>query len=231
MSILFAVAFYGMVVFAVGYALNPKDIENAMQGSGLVTATAMEKVFNSSAMAKVLILGGLCGVVTRWNSFLLGGSRTLYSLACANMLPRRFSALHPKYKTPANALLLIGVLSFAAPFFGRTMLIWISDAASFACCLAYCMVSLAFIVLRNKEPKMRRPYKVQHYLFVGITASVLSGFMVLMYLLPGSGSTLTVQEWIIVGSWTILGLVFYLMCKAKYKERFASVEVTFEKEE
>ena len=231
MSILCAVAFYGMVVFAVGYALNPKDIENAMQGSGLVTATAMEKVFNSSAMAKVLILGGLCGVVTSWNSFLLGGSRTLYSLACANMLPRRFSALHPKYKTPANALLLIGVLSFAAPFFGRTMLIWISDAASFACCLAYCMVSLAFIVLRNKEPKMRRPYKVQHYLFVGITASVLSGFMVLMYLLPGSGSTLTVQEWIIVGSWTILGLVFYLMCKAKYKERFASVEVTFEKEE
>lgn len=224
LSIICAVTFYGLVVFAVGYALNSQNILDSMKGSGLVTATAMEKVFNSTVMAKVLIIGGLCGVVTSWNSFLIGGSRAIFSMAESRMLPGRFASLHPKYKTPVNALLLIGILSLAAPFFGRTMLVWISDAASFACCLAYCMVAISFVILRKKEPDLARPFKVKHYMFVGVSASVLSGFMVLLYLIPESGCSLTFQEWIMVGGWIILGLIFYIMCKNHYKERFGRME-------
>lgn len=223
LSILCAVAFYGLVVFAVGYALSSTDIAQAMQGSGLVTASAMEKVFNSTVMAKILIVGGLCGVVTSWNSFLIGGSRAIFSMAESRMIPGRFSKLHPTKKTPVNALLLIGVLSLAAPFFGRTMLVWISDAASFACCLAYCMVSMSFVILRKKEPELHRPYKVKHYKFVGITASLLSGLMVVLYLIPGSGSSLTVEEWVIVGGWALLGLAFYFVCKKHYGSKFGKM--------
>ena len=225
LSIICAVTFYGLVVFAVGYALNSAEISEAMDGVGLVTATAMEKVFNSTVMAKILIVGGLCGVITSWNSFLIGGSRAIFSMAESRMIPGRFSKLNKKHKTPVNALLLIGVLSLAAPFFGRTMLVWISDAASFACCLAYCMVSMSFVVLRKKEPNLHRPFKVKHYKFVGITASILSGLMVVLYLIPSSGSSLTVQEWIIVGGWAILGLVFYIICKRHYGERFGQMKI------
>ena len=226
LSIICAVTFYGLVVFAVGYALNSAEIADAMEGAGLVTATAMARVFNSAVMAKVLIIGGLCGVITSWNSFLIGGSRAIYSMAESRMIPGRFSMLNPKHKTPTNAILLIGVLSLAAPFFGRTMLIWISDAASFACCLAYCMVSLSFVVLRKKEPDLKRPFKVKHYKFVGVTASVLSGFMVALYLIPGSGCSLTPEEWIMVGGWTILGVIFYILCKRKYKKDFGRMELS-----
>ncbi len=225
LSIICAVTFYGLVVFAVGYALNSSEIAEAMQGSGLVTASAMEKVFNSAVMAKVLIVGGLCGVVTSWNSFLIGGSRAIFSMAESRMIPGRFSVLNKKHKTPANALLLIGFLSLVAPFFGRTMLVWISDAASFACCIAYCMVSMSFLVLRKKEPDLHRPYKVKHYKFVGITASVLSGLMVVLYLIPGSGCSLTIEEWIIVGGWAILGVVFYFICRQHYGSRFGQVNL------
>ena len=225
LSIICAVTFYGLVVFAVGYALDSQNIHEAMKGSGLVTASAMEKVFNSTVMAKVLIIGGLCGVITSWNSFLIGGSRAIFSMAESKMVPGRFAVLNSKHKTPVNALLLIGVLSFIAPFFGRTMLIWISDAASFACCLAYCMVSLSFVILRKKEPDLERPFKVKHYKFVGITATILSGFMVLLYIIPGSGCTLTIQEWIMVGGWTILGVVFFIMCKNHYKYKFGQMDV------
>lgn len=225
LSIICAVTFYGLVVFAVGYALNSQEISEAMQGSGLVTAAAMENVFHSTVMAKVLIIGGLCGVVTSWNSFLIGGSRAIFSMAESKMIPSRYAKLHPKHKTPVNALLLIGLLSLAAPFFGRTMLVWISDAASFACCLAYCMVSLSFLILRKKEPDLHRPFKVKHYKFVGILASVLSGFMVVMYLIPASGSSLTFEEWIIVGGWTVLGLAFFIACKKHYKNEFGQMEV------
>ena len=194
-----------------------------MEGSGLVTAFAMEKVFNSAVMAKVLIIGGLCGVITSWNSFLIGGSRAIFSMAESKMIPGRFAKLHSKHKTPVNALLLIGVLSLAAPFFGRTMLVWISDAASFACCLAYCMVSLSFLVLRKKAPDLKRPYKVKNYKFVGITASALSGLMVVLYLIPNSGCSMTKEEWCIVGGWAILGLCFYLICKRHYKGDFGKI--------
>lgn len=225
LSIICAVTFYGLVVFAVGYAMNSTDIAEAMKGSGLVTASAMEKVFNSTVMAKALIVGGLCGVVTSWNSFLIGGSRAIFSMAESKMIPGRFSILHPQKKTPVNALLLIGILSLAAPFFGRTMLIWISDAASFACCLAYCMVSMSFVVLRKKEPDLHRPFMVKHYKFVGITASVLSGLMVVLYLIPGSGCSMTIEEWIIVGGWAILGLVFYIICKRHYGNKFGVLDL------
>ncbi len=225
LSIICAITFYGLVVFAVGYALNTEGINEAMQGSGLVTATAMEKVFNSTVMAKVLIVGGLCGVITSWNSFLIGGSRAIFSMAESKMIPGRFSSLHPKKKTPVNALLLIGVLSLVAPFFGRTMLVWISDAASFSCCLAYCMVSMSFLILRKKEPDLYRPFKVKNYKFVGITATFLSGMMVVLYLIPGSGCSMTDEEWIIVGGWAILGLMFYLICKHHYGNKFGRMKI------
>lgn len=223
LSIICAVTFYGLVVFAVGYALNSNEISAALEGSGLVTANAMEKVFNSTVMAKILILGGLCGVITSWNSFLIGGSRAIFSMAEAKMIPGRFSLLHPKHKTPTNALLLIGVLSFVAPFFGRTMLVWISDASSLACCVAYCMVSLSFLVLRKKEPDLKRPFKVKHYKFVGITASLLSGFLVVLYIIPNSGCSLTKEEWVIVLGWAVLGVAFSIACKQRYKEKFGII--------
>lgn len=222
-SIICAVTFYGLVVLAVGYAMNAGDIAYAMGESGLVTASAMEKVFNSTIMAKVLILGGLCGVITSWNSFLIGGSRAIFSMAESKMIPRRFAKLHPKYKTPTYALLLIGALSIVAPFFGRTMLIWISDAASFACCLAYLIVALSFLVLRKRYPYMNRPYKVKNYRFVGATASLLSGLMVALYLIPGSGATLTFEEIVILGGWTLIGVIFYIICKKRYGNKFGEM--------
>ena len=210
LSIICAVVFYGMIVLAVGYALDAGDIAGTIQGDGLVTAVAMEKVFNSTVMAKVLIIGGLCGVITSWNSFLIGGSRLLFSMAESHMMPACFSRLHPRHKTPANALLLISTLSLVAPFFGRNMLVWISNVASFACCLAYGLVALSFLILRKKEPDIHRPYRVKNYRFVGVTAAVLAGIMTALYLIPGSGCTLSTEEWMIVGGWTILGIVFFI---------------------
>ena len=125
--------------------------------------------------------------------------------------------LHPQHKTPINALFLIGALTMLAPFAGRGMMVWICDAGNFGCCLAYCMVSLSFLILRKKEPDMPRPYRVPAYKFVGTMAVLMSGCMVLVYCIPGSGGTLVWQEWLMVGGWSLLGVVFFAVCKFKYK--------------
>ena len=103
------------------------------------------------------------------------------------------------------------------------MMVWICDAGNFGCCLAYCMVSLSFMILRKKEPDMPRPYRVPAYKFVGTMAVLMSGCMVLVYCIPGSGGTLVWQEWLMVGGWSLLGVVFFAVCKFKYKEKFGSL--------
>ena len=223
-SIIMAVSFYVLVVLAVGYVTDAGQIKTSTSSAtGLVTADAMGVAFNNANMAKVLIIGGLCGIVTSWNSFLIGGSRALYSMSVSYMLPRKFAVLHKKYNTPVNSLLLIGALSVISPFFGRSMLVWIVDAGNFACCFAYCIVSLSFIVLRRKEADMRRPYKVKHYKFVGIVAVIMSGTMSAMYIIPETNCTLVWQEWIIVGGWILLGIIMAYISKKKYGDKFANL--------
>ncbi|MDD6920352.1 MAG: APC family permease [Eubacteriales bacterium] len=229
-SIVMAVLFYSFVIIAVGFLLNPAEINQSMSGSGLVTADAMSKAYGMKAVSNVVIIGGLCGIITSWNSFMIGGSRAMYSMADSNMIPKAFAKLHPKYKTPVNALLLIGIISMLSPLAGRQMLVWVCDAGNLGCCLAYCMVSISFLMLRKKAPDMPRPYRVKHYKFVGLTAVIMSGAMIFLYLLPNSGSTLTKEEWMIAGAWSLLGLIFYISNKRKYGEEFGhhiDIEIEF----
>ena len=72
---------------------------------------------------------------------------------------------------------------------------------------------------------MARPFKIKHYRIVGIVASIMSGMMVVLYLIPNSGCELTKQEWIITGGWIALGVVFYIWSKIRYKDKFASLEL------
>ncbi len=223
LSVVLAVVFYALVIVAVGLVMSPQAIAASEQATGLVTADAMAAAFNTKIMAKVIIVGGMCGIITSWNSFLLGGSRAMYSMAESYMIPKFFAKLHPKHKTPINSLILIGALTMLAPFAGRKMLVWICDAGNFGCCAAYCMVALSFIILRKKEPDMPRPYKVPAYKFFGTMAVIMSGFMVAMYCIPGSGGSLIAQEWGIVLAWCALGVVFFIFCKKKYKESFGTL--------
>ena len=222
LSIALAVIFYAMVVVAIGLLMNPEMIQASMASTGMVTADAIAVAFSNAAMTKVLIIGGLCGIVTTWNSFLIGGSRVLFSMSKACMLPSIFSRLHANYNTPYVAILFLGAMSIIAPFFGRVMLVWIVDAANFACCLAYGLVALSFIILRKKRPDMPRPYRVKNGLVVGVLATLMAGFMAVMYIIPGTNCSLIWQEWVIVGGWTLLGLSLGIRSKRLYKQNFCT---------
>ena len=221
-SIGLAVIFYVLIVLAIGYVMSPEQVSASMASSGMVTADAIAIAFSNEAMTKVLIIGGLCGIVTTWNSFLIGGSRVIFSMSKARMLPKTFSKIHSEYNTPWVAILFLGFLSMIATLFGRVMLVWIVDAANFACCLAYCIVAMSFIRLRKKKPSMTRPFKVKNGLCIGSLAVLMSGLMALMYIIPGTNCSLIWQEWIIVGGWSLLGALFAISAKMRYRENFCS---------
>lgn len=221
LSIFLAVAWYLLIVFAVCYIMPQSAIAQEMNSqNGLVSAKAIEIAFHSPLMGKVLIIGGLCGIVTSWNSFLMGGSRALYSMGESYMIPKKFGELG-KNKTPEAAIILCGIACVAAPFFGRGVLVWLVDAASFGCVIAYMFVSISFCILRKKKPDMARPYKVKAGKFVGAMAVIMAGFMTLLYIVPASFSAALVwQEWIVVGIWLALGVFFYFYSKNKYGAEF-----------
>ncbi len=224
LSIVLAVVFYALVIFAVGFVMNSGAIAASNSATGLVTADAMATAFGSDAMGKALTIAGLCGIITSWNSFLIGSSRAVYSMARSYMIPHFFTKLHPKFNTPVAALMLVGILSILAPFAGRKMLVWVVDAGNFGCVLAYFMVAISFIILRKKEPDMKRPYKIKDWKTVGVLAVAMSGIMLALYIAPGSSVALAPQEWGMVLGWTALSAVFYATSKVKYGEKFGTHE-------
>ena len=221
LSIFLAVAWYLLIIFAVCYIMPQSAIVQEMSSqNGLVSVQAIEIAFHSPLMGKVLIIGGLCGIITSWNSFLMGGSRALYSMGESLMIPKVFGKLG-KNKTPEAAIILCGIACCIAPFFGRGVLVWLVDAASFGCVIAYMFVSISFCILRKKKPDMERPYKVKAGKFVGVMAVAMAGFMTLLYIIPASFSAALIwQEWVVVGTWLVLGVFFYFYSKRKYGAEF-----------
>ncbi|MFT6115870.1 MAG: amino acid transporter [Candidatus Azotimanducaceae bacterium] len=210
LSVLLAIVWYGLIIFGVGLLVE----DSAVLSADVPTAQAMGSVYGGVGET-VLLLTGLAGIITSWNALIVGASRAVYALANAGMLPAALGKLHGKYRTPANAILLIGVLSIISPFFGRPALVWLVNAGGLGIVVAYVFVVASFLVLRRNEPELDRPYKLPFGLLTGFAALILSVGLILLYL-PGSPSALVwPQEWGIILFWSILGAIFYFFARLR----------------
>ncbi|WP_048307333.1 APC family permease [Halomonas sp. PR-M31] len=216
-SVILAVFWYALIILGTSLMLNPQ----ALADSTLAVPDAMQAVFAAPWAGNLMVLAGIAGIITSWNAFYIGGSRAIFALAHAGMLPAFLGKLHPRYRTPTNAILMIGILSSIAPFFGRPTMVWLVDAGGLGIVVAYFFVALSFVVLRYREPKLERPFKVSQGKLVGGLAVVLSLGMVMLYL-PGSPSALLPVEWVVFGAWMILGLVMYFWSRARYGSDYAA---------
>lgn len=214
-SVVAAVIWYVAIIFAVGFGLD----HDSLVSSVLPTADAMSSVFGHNGFGIVLILGGVAGIITSWNSFIIGGSRILCAMAERKMIPAWFSRRHARYHTPVNAILFIGTLSTLAPLLGRPMLIWLVDAGGLAIVLAYALVAVAFVRLRRSEPDMVRPFRAGKSSAIGWAAVLFSILFVALYLPGMPAALLWPYEWLIFAGWWGVGL---LLMANMSKERKAS---------
>jgi APA family basic amino acid/polyamine antiporter len=205
-SVFLAVLWYGLISFAVALSMPREQLISSTMASG-DAATAL---WGHPRAGSILVLGGVAGILTSWNAFVIGASRVLFALAESGMVPGIFARLHPRYHTPYVGIIAIGILSCLAPLFGRTVLVWLIDAGGFATIVAYLFVPIAFLVLRRKEPEMPRPFRVSHPRLVGIGAILLALALIAAYL-PGSPSALIwPYEWATISVWSVLGVVLFL---------------------
>lgn len=205
LSILLAMGWYVLVQLTVGLTLDA----SARGLSELLTADAMARVYESPWGARVLIFGGILGIVTSWNAFFIGASRLLFAMARGGMLPAVFARLSPKYESPVAVIVLLTAISAVAPFFGRRVLVWLVDAGGLATIVGYFLVTVSFRRIGRKYPSLPRPYRAPAPRLVGSLALAATVLFALLYL-PGSPSALLwPQEWVIILAWAILGAVFY----------------------
>ena len=183
---------------------------NELLASNLATADAMGALYNSTFMANLLIAGGAAGIITSWIAMLIGASRLMYALAQSGMLPRWFAQLHPKYRTPSNAVLFIGGLSVLAPFLGEDALGWLVDSGSPSIVLTYMLVCVVFLILRRREPEMARPFRSGGPILgkvIGIAGVVLTLGLLSLYI-PGMPASILPVSYLLCGLWWLLGIVF-----------------------
>ncbi|WP_054949235.1 APC family permease [Numidum massiliense] len=219
LSVAMAVVWYIGIVYAVGHSLS----REAITTSSLPTADALAAVLGTPWGGKLLIIGGIGGILTSWNAFFVGGSRILYVMAQKGMLPQIFGRLHPKYHTPANAILLIGGVSLLAPLFGRQTLLWLTNAGSLSIMITYILVSIAFVWLRKREPQMERPFRAGKSAWIGWAAIVTSVILGVLYL-PGMPAALEwPYEWAMLLAWWGVGAVYFFRLRAREKSREGEV--------
>jgi APA family basic amino acid/polyamine antiporter len=149
----------------------------------------------------VAILAGFSSVIL---VMLMGQSRIFYTMSNDGLIPKAFGELHPKYKTPykANMILFVFVGLFAAFVPGSVA----GDLTSFGTLFAFVLVSLGVWILRRKSPGIERPFKTPLVPLVPILGAVICLGMIV---------ALDLQTLKVAFAWMALGLVVYFAYSRK----------------
>jgi APA family basic amino acid/polyamine antiporter len=125
---------------------------------------------------------------------LMGQSRVFYSMSNDGLLPRAFSDVHPKYRTPykSNLILFVFVGLFAAFIPERVA----GDLTSIGTLFAFVLVSLGVWIMRRTDPNTPRPFRTPLVPLVPILGMLVCTAMIVG--LPGP-TLLSALGWMILG--------------------------------
>jgi APA family basic amino acid/polyamine antiporter len=154
-----------------------------------------------STLVTIAILAGFSSVIL---VMLMGQSRVFYTMSTDGLLPKVFSDLHPKFRTPykSNIILFVFVGLFAA-FLPESVA---GDLTSIGTLFAFVLVCIGVMVLRKKEPNLPRPFKTPLVPLVPILGVIVCGTMIVS--LKGSTQLSAL-------AWMVIGLIIYFSYSKK----------------
>ena len=155
-----------VLIFTLGFT--------GMNGSDLVVSDAAS-VFLGNKGAAIVTLIILISLIGANNGQVLTSARINYAMAKNKLFFYQASQIHPRFKSPANALIIqcvwASLLTFTGTF--NQLITYII----FASWIFYGMSAGAVIILRNKKPDMERPYKTPLYPWIPITFILFAIFL------------------------------------------------------
>lgn len=150
-----------------------------------------------SHFVTIAILAGFTSVII---AMLLGQSRVFYAMGKDGLLPKFLSEIHPKFNTPykANIVILFIVGLFAAFIPGDV----VGAMTSIGTLFAFILVCFSVIILRYKEPNLKREFKTPFVPYVPIL-----GILVCLSMIYGLGWS----NWVRLLVWLLIGLAIYFL--------------------
>jgi basic amino acid/polyamine antiporter, APA family len=131
--------------------------------------------------ALLVTLGVMCSTFGTANGEFLTGPRSVYAAGQDGLFPARFGAVHPRFRTPAFAVVTMGV--FAALLTLTGTFEQITSYIVFVSWGFYALTAACVIALRRKMPDAPRPYRAWGYpyatiLFVAVAAAFVLNTLV-----------------------------------------------------
>src|ERR671926_1132242 len=126
-----------------------------------------------SRLVTVAILAGFSSVIL---VMLLGQSRVFYSMSHDGLVPRVFSEVHPRFRTPYKSNMLFFVFTglFAA-FIPEDI---VGEMTSIGTLFAFMLVCAGVWIMRRRRPDLERAFRVPAVPFVASAGIIVCGAMI-----------------------------------------------------
>jgi APA family basic amino acid/polyamine antiporter len=169
-----------------------------MLGTPKPVATALE-AYPSLLWLKTLVeIGAIAGLSSVILVMLMAQPRIFYTMARDGLLPRMFSRVHARYRTPHLGTFIVGVV--AAVLGGLLPIGVLGDLVSMGTLLAFATVCLGVLILRYTRPDLPRPFRVP---FVWVVS--LAGATTCLWLFW----RVFLDNWHWMTAWVAVGFAIY----------------------
>ncbi|MBU6384288.1 MAG: amino acid permease [Verrucomicrobia bacterium] len=149
------------------------------------------------SIVKVAILAGLASVVLVQ---LLGQTRIFLAIGNDRLLPRPFSTMHPKTRTPIVGSIITALATMVLS--GLFPVEILGQLVSMLTLLIYGIVCLGVWILRSTHAEYKRPFKVPLVPFIP-ALGILSCFGQMLFL--------PANTWVQLVLWMVVGLAIYFL--------------------
>jgi APA family basic amino acid/polyamine antiporter len=170
-------------------------------------AYALQQLGANRFARSVIVVGALMGMISSLLVFQYGQARIWYAMSRDGLLPRLFSAVHPRFKTPHWST-WIACFAVGIPA-GVVDIGDAADLSNIGTLFAFVLVSLGVIMLRKRQPDRKRAFRVPFVPLFPLISIVLCG---------GLMTGLTVITWIRFVVWLTLGLLIYMFYSRHHSE-------------
>ena len=192
-SLIVCTILYILFAFVLTGMLNYK----LMRGDAAPVATAINLTPYPwlHILIKLGIIGGFTSVIL---VMLLGQSRIFYAMSRDGLLPKLFSDIHPRWRTPWRSNLLFMVfVGFFAGFFPISKL---GNMTSIGTLLAFIIVCAGVMILRYAQPDVPRSYRCPYF-----PQFPILGILVCLAMM----TSLDAETWWRLLIWLAIGLIIY----------------------
>lgn len=153
---------------------------------------ALAAVYGEGSFIALLVnIIGLFGLIASLSGIIVGYSRQTYAMARTGYLPKFLAYVNPKRHTPVWALLVPGLIGLAAALTGLTSTV--ITISVFGSIMLYLLSLISLFILRQKEPALKRPFKVSYPV-----VPIISMIMVLFSLYAVFISSLAVVKYVLM---------------------------------